>query len=101
MCTLVFWYQHLTWILGLRPGPSGTLRPTQQASDNLTSLNNAVTADLPMLASMLSRLFESSQYVLWNSLLLVRVDGSTTYVAILTQSNYLCPVDTSACQVSK
>jgi len=61
----IFLHQHLAWILGLKPGPAGALRPTQQAFDNAGSLiTNAVMSDLPMLSSMLSRLFESSQYVL-------------------------------------
>lgn len=48
----------------MKPGPSGALRPAQQASENPGSvITSAVMADLPMLSTMLSRLFESSQYV--------------------------------------
>jgi len=56
--------QHLVWILGLKPSTGGSLRATQQASDSPNAvITTAVMADLPVLSSMLSRLFESSQYL--------------------------------------
>ncbi|ELU04808.1 hypothetical protein CAPTEDRAFT_201503 [Capitella teleta] len=56
--------QHLVWILGLKPSSGGSLRATQQASDNPNAvITTAVMADLPVLSAMLSRLFESSQYL--------------------------------------
>ena len=49
----------------MKPGPSGALRPAQQASENPGSvITSTVMSDLPFLSMMLSRLFESSQYVL-------------------------------------
>ena len=55
-----FYLQHLVWILGLKPSSGGSLKATQQASDN-SVITTAVMADLPVLSAMLSRLFESSQ----------------------------------------
>ncbi|XP_062616734.1 protein MON2 homolog isoform X2 [Saccostrea cucullata] len=56
--------QHLVWILGLKPSSGGSLKASQQISDSSnTVITTAVMADLPVLASMLSRLFESSQYL--------------------------------------
>ena len=56
--------QHLSWILGLKPSTGGSLKAGQHASDNPNAvITTAVMADLPVLAAMLSRLFESSQYV--------------------------------------
>ena len=58
--------QHLVWILGLKPSTGGSLKATQQASDNPNAvITTAVMADLPVLSAMLSRLFESSQYALF------------------------------------
>ena len=59
---LLNFYQHLVWILGLKPSSGGTLK----ASQPIVDLSNPVVtisalADLPVLSSMLSRLFESSQ----------------------------------------
>ncbi|XP_078340585.1 protein MON2 homolog isoform X4 [Crassostrea virginica] len=56
--------QHLVWILGLKPSSGGSLKASQQISDSSNAvITTAVMADLPVLASMLSRLFESSQYL--------------------------------------
>lgn len=54
--------QHLVWILGLKPSTGGSLkagRPTQDSNVIQTS----VMADLPVLSTMLSKLFESSEYL--------------------------------------
>lgn len=54
--------QHLVWILGLKLSTGGSLK----AGRNLVESNaviNSVMADLPVLSTMLSRLFESSQYL--------------------------------------
>ncbi|XP_055882628.1 protein MON2 homolog isoform X4 [Biomphalaria glabrata] len=56
--------QHLVWILGLKPSSGGSLKAGQQISDTSnTVITTAVMADLPVLSGMLSRLFESSQYL--------------------------------------
>ena len=54
--------QHLTWILGLKPsaGQGGQLRVAKSSSETSAVLTTAVMADLPVLATMLSNLFESS-----------------------------------------
>lgn len=57
------YFQHLVWILGLKPSAGGSLKASQQISDSSNAvITTAVMSDLPVLASMLSRLFESSQY---------------------------------------
>lgn len=55
--------QHLTWILGLKPSAGGTLKamPTSEAP-NLV-ITQAMMAELPVLAAILSRLFETSKYL--------------------------------------
>lgn len=55
--------QHLTWILGLKPSAGGTLKaiPTSEAP-NLV-ITQAMMAELPVLAAILSRLFETSRYL--------------------------------------
>lgn len=59
--------QHLVWILGLKPSAGGSLkvtRPGTEAGASTTSalmITTAAISDLPMLTTMLSRLFESSQ----------------------------------------
>ncbi|KAH9512973.1 Endocytosis and vacuole integrity protein [Bulinus truncatus] len=56
--------QHLVWILGLKPSAGGSLKAGQQISENSNNvITTAVMADLPVLSGMLSRLFESSQYL--------------------------------------
>ncbi|XP_066601178.1 protein MON2 homolog isoform X2 [Prorops nasuta] len=55
--------QHLVWILGLKPSTGGSLKAGRTATDPNAVLTNAVMADLPVLSAMLSRLFESSQYL--------------------------------------
>lgn len=53
----------MVWILGLKPSAGGSLKASQQISDSSNAvITTAVMSDLPVLASMLSRLFESSQY---------------------------------------
>ena len=55
-------FQHLVWILGLKPSAGGSLKAGQQLNDSTNAvITTAVMADLPVLSSMLSRLFESSQ----------------------------------------
>ncbi|KAF2885713.1 hypothetical protein ILUMI_20486 [Ignelater luminosus] len=53
--------QHLVWILGLKPSTGGSLKAGRTTADAV--ITNAVMADLPVLSTMLSRLFESSQYL--------------------------------------
>lgn len=56
--------QHLVWILGLKPSSGGSLKASQQIIESTsTIITTAVMADLPVLSAMLSRLFESSQYL--------------------------------------
>ncbi|KAK3101498.1 hypothetical protein FSP39_004044 [Pinctada imbricata] len=56
--------QHLVWILGLKPSTGGSLKASQQISEGSNAvITTAVMADLPVLSAMLSRLFESSQYL--------------------------------------
>ncbi|CAF1163302.1 unnamed protein product [Didymodactylos carnosus] len=60
--------QHLVWIIGFRPSTGGTLKHTGATNDNTNSANSpvittAAMADLPILSSMLSRLFESSEHL--------------------------------------
>ncbi|CAG5101303.1 Similar to mon2: Protein MON2 homolog (Drosophila melanogaster) [Cotesia congregata] len=55
--------QHLVWILGLKPSTGGSLKAGRTVTDTNAVLTTAVMADLPVLSAMLSRLFESSQYL--------------------------------------
>ncbi|TDH09383.1 hypothetical protein EPR50_G00086210 [Perca flavescens] len=55
--------QHLVWILGLKPGVGGALKPGRAVEGPSTVLTTAVMTDLPIIANILSRLFESSQYL--------------------------------------
>lgn len=55
--------QHLVWILGLKPATGGSLKAGRANEGPNTVLTTAVLADLPVLSVMLSRLFESSQYL--------------------------------------
>uniref|UniRef100_A0A6A7FWF1 Protein MON2 homolog n=2 Tax=Hirondellea gigas TaxID=1518452 RepID=A0A6A7FWF1_9CRUS len=53
--------QHLVWILGLKPATGGSLKQSgRSTNDSNAVITTAVIADLPVLSSMLSRLFESS-----------------------------------------
>lgn len=54
--------QHLAWILGLKPSTGGSLQATQKPMTDTNSITQ-VMADLPVLSTMLSQLFESSQYL--------------------------------------
>lgn len=55
-------FQHLVWILGLKPSSGGTLKASQNTTEGSNAvITTAVMADLPVLSAMLSRLFESSQ----------------------------------------
>lgn len=54
--------QHLAWILGLKPSTGGSLQATQKPPTDANSITQ-VMADLPVLSTMLSQLFESSQYL--------------------------------------
>lgn len=55
--------QHLVWILGLKPSTGGSLKAGRTTADSNAVITTAVMADLPVLSQMLSRLFESSQYL--------------------------------------
>ncbi|XP_054718862.1 protein MON2 homolog [Uloborus diversus] len=55
--------QHLVWILGLKPSTGGSLKASHSADSSNAVITTAVMADLPVLSAMLSRLFESSQYL--------------------------------------
>ncbi|KAI1905467.1 hypothetical protein AGOR_G00016500 [Albula goreensis] len=55
--------QHLVWILGLKPGSGGALKPSRAVEGPSTVLTTAVMTDLPVISNILSRLFESSQYL--------------------------------------
>ncbi|XP_048864453.1 protein MON2 homolog isoform X2 [Brienomyrus brachyistius] len=55
--------QHLVWILGLKPGAGGALKPGRAVEGPSTVLTTAVMTDLPVISNILSRLFESSQYL--------------------------------------
>ncbi|XP_041693054.1 protein MON2 homolog isoform X2 [Coregonus clupeaformis] len=55
--------QHLVWILGLKPGVGGALKPGRAVEGPSTVLTTAVMTDLPFISNILSRLFESSQYL--------------------------------------
>ncbi|XP_049330400.1 protein MON2 homolog isoform X3 [Astyanax mexicanus] len=55
--------QHLVWILGLKPGIGGALKPGRAVEGPSTVLTTAVMTDLPVISNILSRLFESSQYL--------------------------------------
>ncbi|XP_046428999.1 protein MON2 homolog isoform X1 [Neodiprion fabricii] len=55
--------QHLVWILGLKPSTGGSLKAGRTTADSNAVITTAVMADLPVLSAMLSRLFESSQYL--------------------------------------
>lgn len=55
--------QHLVWILGLKPGVGGALKPGRAVEGPSTVLTTAVLTDLPVISNVLSRLFESSQYL--------------------------------------
>ena len=52
--------QHLVWILGLKPSTGGSLKAGRIPVD---AVINSVMSELPALSTMLSRLFESSQYL--------------------------------------
>lgn len=55
--------QHLVWILGLKPSTGGSLKAGRTTADSNAVITTAVMADLPVLSAMLSRLFESSQFL--------------------------------------
>ncbi|XP_072124342.1 protein MON2 homolog isoform X2 [Mobula birostris] len=55
--------QHLVWILGLKPASGGALKPGRAVEGPSTVLTTAVMTDLPVISNVLSRLFESSQYL--------------------------------------
>ncbi|XP_043979915.1 protein MON2 homolog isoform X7 [Gambusia affinis] len=55
--------QHLVWILGLKPALGGALKPGRAVEGPSTVLTTAVMTDLPVISNILSRLFESSQYL--------------------------------------
>ncbi|XP_050085365.1 protein MON2 homolog [Anopheles aquasalis] len=54
--------QHLAWILGLKPSTGGSLQAVQKPPTDANSITQVMT-DLPVLSTMLSQLFEASQYL--------------------------------------
>ncbi|GJQ68018.1 hypothetical protein Trydic_g10661 [Trypoxylus dichotomus] len=54
--------QHLVWILGLKPATGGSLKAGRISVES-SAVQCPIMADLPVLSIMLSRLFESSQYL--------------------------------------
>ncbi|KAL5014652.1 hypothetical protein ScPMuIL_008922 [Solemya velum] len=79
--------QHLVWILGLKPSTGGSLKASQQITEGSSAIiTTAVMADLPVLSSMLSRLFESSQYL--------------DDVALHHQIDALCKLSTEAMELA-
>lgn len=56
-------FQHLVWILGLKPTTGGSLKAGRTTTDTNAVITTAVMADLPVLSTMLSRLFEASQFL--------------------------------------
>jgi len=80
--------QHLVWILGLKPsaGQGGQLRVAKTSSETSAVLTTAVMADLPILANMLSNLFESSSNLSEESLnhlveALITISGESLQLA--------------------
>jgi len=80
--------QHLVWILGLKPsaGQGGQLRVAKTSSETSAVLTTAVMADLPILANMLSNLFESSSNISEDSLnylveALITISGESLQLA--------------------
>ncbi|CAF3359352.1 unnamed protein product [Rotaria socialis] len=63
--------QHLVWIIGFKPSAGGTLKhigtiantDAAPMANSSAVVTTAAMADLPILSSMLSRLFESSVYL--------------------------------------
>jgi len=55
--------QHLTWILGLKPSAGGTLKAMPASEAPNLVITQAMMAELPVLAAILSRLFETSKYL--------------------------------------
>lgn len=55
--------QHLTWILGLKPSAGGTLKALPMSEAPNLVITQAMMAELPVLAAILSRLFETSRYL--------------------------------------
>lgn len=53
--------QHLVWILNLKPSTGGSLKAARVSADTNNVITTSVMADLPVLSTMLSRLFESSK----------------------------------------
>ncbi|XP_057668437.1 protein MON2 homolog isoform X2 [Diorhabda carinulata] len=55
--------QHLVWILGLKPSTGGSLKAGRPTADTNAVITSSVMDNLPVLSTMLSKLFESSQYL--------------------------------------
>lgn len=55
--------QHLVWILGLKPSTGGSLKAVRPTTDANAVITSSVMDNLPVLSTMLSKLFESSQYL--------------------------------------
>ena len=60
---------HLTWILGLVPTDNGQLAASPNADGSNVVKTAALNSELPIICSMLSRLFQNSQYLPEESLL--------------------------------
>ena len=72
--------QHLVWILGLKPtaGQTGQLKVSRSSSETSAVLTTAVMADLPVLANMLSSLFQSTSCSLSDSSLTSLIEALIT-----------------------
>lgn len=87
--------QHIVWLLNLKPNAAGTLKPSQAAESGAGSniiLTTAVMADIPVLTSMLSRVFEMTRYVNIYSICYLReqlLTVFTTYCYIIVEL-FLC-----------
>ena len=84
--------QHLVWILGLQPtqGQGGQLRVAKASGETSAVLTTAVLADLPVLATMLSNLFESSSALSEESLAslvdaLIAISSESLQVAVTSR----------------
>ena len=82
--------QHLVWILGLKPssGQGGQLRAGRNSNETSAVLTTAVMSDLPVLANMLSTLFQSTSTSLSDASLnnlieaLITINGESLALAM-------------------
>lgn len=79
----------MVWLLNLKPTAAGTLKPSQTVENGSganTVLTTAVMADIPVLTSLITRLFESS--------------NTMDIVALHHVINGLCALSNDAMQIS-